>query len=156
MQRIKVHSKGLAAPQLSALIELAKSAVGTTTEIEVVDAVGSPDPDCEDEVILILMSPAVCAAAELEEELKKAPNGGRRAVCIWPNDAEATSESPKAARNYAYSIVPWDAEKLRGVLASDDVFCFETAMGVTLPKVPMDHNQCVDEGEKGKQKTKAK
>lgn len=91
------------------------------------------------------MTPAVCADPGIEAEPKKTPNGGRRAICGWPEGAPGTTEAPAAASNYAYSIIPWNVDKFRAVAADDDVMCFETPDGTAMPKVQMEHNLCVEE-----------
>src|SRR5271170_2826311 len=90
-------------------------------EIVVVDAVDDPDPDVEDDIILVLGTDATCADADMETNLAKAAaNGARRAIWIWPKDAKAV-ELPASAKNYSYSVIPWSPEKLRAVAADDDV-----------------------------------
>ncbi len=91
------------------------------------------------------MTPAACADASLDEELAKTQNGGRRAICIWPVEGDVPPEHPPAAKKYGYSIIPWDANKLRAVAADDDVFYFETPAGEPLPTVETERNLCVVE-----------
>jgi hypothetical protein len=133
-----------------AVAELAAEAGCSREEIEVIPSIGDPIPDCDDEIVLVLISPATCADPDLEEELKKTPNGGRRAICIWPREGDIPAEPPSAANKYGYSIIPWNADKLRAVAADDDALCFETPTGAPLPKVEMEHNLCVDEKAKPK------
>jgi hypothetical protein len=95
--------------------------------------------------VLVVMTPATCADASLEEELAKTQNGGRRAICIWPVEGDVSPEHPPAAKKYGYSIIPWDADKLRAVAADDDVFYFETSAGEPLPTVETERNLCVVE-----------
>lgn len=150
MRRIKILGKRLDAAAANALSALLGNAGFTRNEIEIITSVGEPDPDCDDEIVVILASPEICADAELEKELAAAQRGGRRAICVWPADAPATTEPPVAAEKYAYSVVPWDADKLRAVAADDDVLCFEKPDGQPLPKPETERNLCVDEKAKPK------
>jgi hypothetical protein len=145
MRKIKLLAKGLTKAEIDAATKLAIEGGCAAEEIEVVDEVGEPDPACDEELVLVVMTPAVSADPDLETELKKTPNGGRRAICVWPEGTEAGQQPPAAAANYAYSIIPWKPEKLSAVAADDDVMCFETPAGTALPKVKMEHNCCVDE-----------
>jgi hypothetical protein len=134
----------------SAVTELAAEAGCSLEEIEVVSSIGGPVPGCDDEIVLVLMSPETCSDPLLEDELAKTPNGGRRAICIWPEKGAVPDEPPSAAKKYGYSIIPWDADKLCSVAADDDVLCFETPTGEPLPKVETERNLCVDEKAKPK------
>lgn len=145
MRKIKLLAKGLTSAEIDAATKLAIEGGCSADEIEVVDGVGEPDPAYDEELVLVVMTPAVCADPDVETELKKTPNGGRRVICVWPEGAEAGQPPPAAAANYAYSIIPWKSEKFSAVAADDDVMCFETATGTALPKVKMEHNCCVDE-----------
>jgi hypothetical protein len=150
MRRIRILSKALSKDELAAVADLAAEAGCSPEEIEVVPSIGDPVPDCDDEIVLVLMSPAMCSDPSLQDELAKTPNGGRRPICIWPEEGEMPVEPPSASKKYAYSIIRWDADKLRSVVADDDVLCFETAAGEPLPKVETERNLCV--GEKAKPK----
>lgn len=148
MRKIKLLAKDLTSAEIEAATKLAMEGGCSAEEIEIVDDVGEPDPAYDEELVLVIMTPAVCADPDLETELKKTPNGGRRAICVWPEDTEAGQQPPAAAGNYAYSIIPWKPEKFSAVAADDDVMCFETPAGTALPKVKMEHNCCVDEQDK--------
>lgn len=152
MRRIVIIAKGLNPQEIAAARAMAVAAGCDPNEIEVVESVGEPALDCDDEIIVFMMTPPVQADPEFEAGLKKAQNGGRRAICVWPEDAEGDAKPPVAAAHYAYSIVPWDAEKFSAVAADDDALCFETPAGETLPKVPMKHNLCVEDDKKAKTK----
>jgi hypothetical protein len=145
MRRIKILGNKLDAAALKALRALLAEAGFTTKEIEVITSVGEPDPACDDEIILVLTSLETCVDAALEKELAAAQRGGRRAICVWPANAQPTTEPPVAAQKYAYSVIPWDANKLRAVAADDDVLCFENPDGQPLPKPETERNLCVDE-----------
>jgi hypothetical protein len=134
MAYIRIFGKALTDREVEALKALGAEAGCVVSDIEVVKSVGEPDPDCDDEVIFVLATPDTCADPDLEQELAKAPNGGRRVICIWPKDSQS-SELPPAAAKYSYSIIPWSAEKLRVVVADDDITCFESPTGEPLPKV---------------------
>ncbi|MHC2754939.1 hypothetical protein ACVIWV_010454, partial [Bradyrhizobium diazoefficiens] len=76
--------------------------------------------------MLILASPDACTDPELEADLTVTQRGGRRAICVWPKDAEGDTQPPEAMKKYAYSIVRFDTDRLRVVSADDDQLCFET------------------------------
>jgi hypothetical protein len=145
MRRLKVLMKGLSRQEVKQMQGLAIDAGFKPDEIEVVDSVGEPDVACDDEIILVLASQATCADPELESELAAAQRGGRRAVCVWPVEGATAPEPPAAAKKYAYSIIRWDADKLRVVAADDDELCFETPDGQPMPTPETERNLCVDE-----------
>ena len=105
----------------------------------------SPHPDCEDEIVLILASPETCADPALETDLAATQRGGRRAICVWPQDAAAGAQPPDAMNKYAYSIIRFDTERLRVVATEEDQHCFEAPNGQPLPKPKTERNLCVDE-----------
>jgi len=144
MTRFTILGKCLTPVEIEALKALVGQMGCPADEIVVVDAVGDPDPELEDDVILLLGTDATLADADLETNLAKAANGARRAIWIWPMDSEATELPPPAAK-YSYSAIPWSPEKLRAVAADDDVTCFETPVGKPLPPVPTERNLCVEE-----------
>lgn len=144
MRKIKVLGNGLTKAEIEAARNLAIEGGYAAEEIEVVGEVGQPDPACDEELILVVMTPAACADPVMEIELKKTPNGGRRAICVWPENTDHGQQAPAAAANYAYSIITWNPEKFCAVAADDDVMYFETPAGTAMPKVKMDHNCCVE------------
>jgi hypothetical protein len=150
MRRFKILGKGVSLDQQEHMKKLALQAGASKEEIEVIESVGEPDPKCDDEIILVLASPPVCADPDLEKELAATQQGGRRAICIWPEGQGASAEPPAAAKKYAYSIIRWDAHKLRVVAADDDELCFETPDGQTLPAPKTERNLCVEEKAKPK------
>lgn len=151
MQKIKLLTKWLTKKDIDAAMTLLAEGGCDAGGIETVAEIGAPDPACDDELVVLIMVPAVCDDPSIETELKKTPNGGRRAICIWPEGTPGTAQPPVAASNYAYSIIPWSAGKFCAVAADDDVMCFETPDGIPMPKVKMEHNICVEE-----KKTKSK
>jgi hypothetical protein len=151
MTRFTILEKHLTPVEIEALKALVGQIVCPADEIVVVNAIGDPDPDVEDDVILVLGTDPTCADAEMETNLAKAAKGARRAIWIWPKDAGAV-ELPPPAKKYGYSVIPWSAEKLRAVAADDDVTCFETPAGKPLPKVQTERNLCVEEKAKPKAK----
>jgi hypothetical protein len=144
MVKIEILGHGLTDEVKEKLIELLHSSGCEDRYIEVVQTIPDPDPDCDDEIVVVFATPDVCADPNLEGELTQAQNGGRRAICIWP-EGSTTGEVPAAAAKYAYSIVPWDSHKLKKVVADDDFTCFETPTGEPLPTVETERNLCVDE-----------
>jgi len=145
MRRIKVLGKELSRDDIGAVRKLLGDAGCSPDEIELVETLGEPTPGCDDEIVIILLSPAACADPDLSAELEKTPNGGRRAICIWPSHSDASAEETDAVGKYAYSIVSWSAEKLRAALADDDVLIFETSSGAPRPTVDTERNLCVGE-----------
>jgi len=144
MARFTIFGKLLTDAELIALKALIEAAGGAVGDIEVVTVIGEPDPDAENDIVLLLGTPIVCADPDLEAAFVKAANGPRRAVWVWPEDGGTTTLPPAAAK-YAYSYVSWNAEKLAEVIADDDVTYFEAATGEPIPKVPTERNLCVEE-----------
>ena len=145
MRRITILGRSLKDAEVEQIKRLAEDAGMTGDKIEPVDAVGEPDPDCEDEIVLILASPETCADPALEIDLATTQRGGRRAICVWPPDAAPGVQPSDAMNKYAYSIIRFDAEKLRVVTTEEDQHCFEAPNGQPLPKPETERNLCVDE-----------
>ena len=149
MTKISIYRSKSAPEDLKKLADLAHAAGHDPNSNEIVDQIGEPSENCEDEVILVLATSDNCKDPGFETALSRVPNGGRRAVCVWQEGAQEF-ELPTAAKNFAYSIVPWNPERLRVVLADDDIVCFESPTGAPLPKVPTERNLCVEETGKPK------
>ena len=145
MRRITILDRNLKIEEIEQIKGLAEDADITDDEIELSDTVGEPDPDREDEIILILASPATCADPALEADLATTQRGGRRAICVWPHDAATDAQPTDAMHKYAYSIIRSDPERLRVVATEEDQHCFETPNGQPLPKPKTERNLCVDE-----------
>jgi hypothetical protein len=151
--RFAIFGTQLTQAEIDALRALAAEAGCPGDKIAVVTSICDPDPNVDDEVILLLGTPSTCADPNLETDLARAANGARRVIWIWPESAGA-AELPPSAAKYSYSTVSWNAEKLRAVVADDDVMCFETATGEPIPKVPTERNLCAEDEEKKKAKAK--
>lgn len=149
MRRVTIFGKTLTHQEIRGLKALAEIAGCDGQEIEAAQAIGDPNPDVDDDLVLILATPATCSLPDLESEMAKAMNGARRVIWVWPEDG-STTEVPEPTKKYSYSIVPWDAEKLARVIADDDVICFETPTGDPLPKEKTERNICVEEQKKPK------
>ena len=145
MRRITILGRGLTHQEIEQIKRLAEDASMANDEIELVDVVGEPDLDCEDEIILIMASPQTCADPALEADLATTQRGGRRAICVWPENAGVGTQPTEAMKKYAYSIVRFDTERLRAVAGAEDQLCFETPDGQPLPKPETERNLCVDE-----------
>lgn len=144
MTKFSILGKWLTNAEIEALKGLACEAGASPGTVTVVNAIEGLDQVAEDDdVILVLGTAPVCADSELEATFVKAANGPRRVIWVWPQDA--TSELPAPAKKYCYSYVPWHADKLRAVVADDDLTCFETAAGEPVPKVHTERNLCVEE-----------
>jgi hypothetical protein len=150
MRRLRILTKHLTPQEAEALAALTVASGFLPAEIETITAVGAPLADCDDEIILIPLSEAACAAPDLEDDVKQVSNGARRTICVWPEHAGDEIEPPAAARKYAYSVVPWDADKLKAAATDDDVLIFEMPSGAVMPKVHTERNICVDEDAKPK------
>jgi hypothetical protein len=150
MTRVKIYGKPLRHSEIEALKELVEEAACGDGEVVVVDGVEAVPPN-DDGVVLVLGTPASCVDPDLEAHLMRAQKTGQRVVWVWPESAEPT-ELPLAAAKYSYSYVPWDARKLAAVVGDNDVHCFETATGETIPQVPTERNLCVDDDETGGKK----
>lgn len=142
--RFKIFGSQLTNAEIEAIRALVIEADCTANNIDIISSIEDPSPDVDDEVILVLGTHGTCTDPDLEENLANVPNGGRRAIWIWPKDMVA-AELPAAAAKYSYSVIPWNAEKLRVVVSDDDVLVFETPTGEPLPKVPTERNLCVEE-----------
>jgi hypothetical protein len=147
--RFKIFGRKLTDAEVAAVKVLADEAGCMVNQIEVTTSIGEPDPEAEDEVILVLGTTDTCADVQLENDLATVPKGGRRVIWIWPQ-AAAPAQLPAAAAKYSYSVISWNAERLRAVAGDDDVTCFESPIGDPLPKVPMKRNLCIDEKVKAK------
>jgi len=100
--------------------------------------------DLDDAIVLILGTPATCADSELEGNLARTSASTQRAIWVWP-ERSTQPDAPAAARKYCYSRVSWNAEKLRAVMADDDVIYIENANGDPLPAIETERNLCVDD-----------
>lgn len=145
MRRITILGRNLKDREIEQIKHLAEDAGMTGDEVEVVDFVGEPDLDCEDEIVLILASPETCADPALETDLATTQQGGRRAICVWPEDAAADAQPPDAMKKYAYSIIRFDTDQFRVVATEEDQHYFEAPNGQPLPKPKTERNLCVDE-----------
>jgi hypothetical protein len=145
MRRIKILRKGLREADVNALSALLTKAGFSAKEIEIIGSIGEPDVNCEDELFAVLLS---SENPELEKDLAASHRGGRRTICIWPANARVDSEPPDSVLKHAYSVVPWNADKVRAAAANDDVLCFERPDGQPLPKAETERNLCVEEAKK--------
>jgi hypothetical protein len=152
MNDVKIFGKSLSNEEVAALKALAIEAGCDPMEIDVVDSISGSDTDSDDEILLILATPATCSETDLEKEMAKAASGVCRTIWVWPKEAPI-ADVPEATKKYSYSMVPWDAQKLAAVIADDDVTCFELPTGQPMPKEKMEHNLCVEDPKKPK-KTK--
>lgn len=141
MPKVLVLKKGLFDAEIAGLIGLAEAAGCVAQDVEIIESVGEPEPDGHDEIVMILLSPMNCQPGELDEEIAKIPNGGRRAIGIWPEDA-AGATIPDTVGKFSYSVIAWDPERLRAIMQSDDVVFFDAADGAPLPAPNQDHLEC--------------
>jgi hypothetical protein len=132
--KVTIYGKGLTAEELQALKGLVAKAGCAEGDIVSVDSLV---PGVSD-------SNAICEDNSLEASLVQALGAAMRVIWVWPEDSEI-SELPLTIKKYCYSYVPWDAEKLAGVAADDDVTCFETPRGNPVPTIPTPRNICVEE-----------
>jgi hypothetical protein len=148
MADIRIFGKTLSEQEVERLKALLAEAGCDPLRITVIDSIGHPDPDCEDEIVLLLATSATCSAPILEKEMANVMNGSRRAIWVWPMDGAPAV--PEATKKYSYSVVPWNAGKLAAVIADDDMTCFELPTGQPLPKEKTERNLCIEETKKPK------
>jgi hypothetical protein len=146
MRRITILRRNLREErEIEQIKRLAEDVSMPGDEIELADAVGEPDPDCEDEIVLILASPQACNDPALEADLATTQRGGRRAICVWPEDAASDAKPSDAMSKYAYSIIRFGSERFHAIVKQEDEHCFEAPDGQPLPKPDTERNLCVDE-----------
>ena len=141
MTRLKIYKRGLTPAELAELLDLLRAAGYVLEDVELVDGVGDPADDCEDDVFLILLTEPLCQDPAFEANLAKVPNGGRRAVCVWPQGG-ADRVLPSAVDKFSYSLIAWNPDRLRAVLVDDDEVCFETASGASRPAPDTERLEC--------------
>jgi hypothetical protein len=141
MARIKICKRNLVKAQLEKLLELLAAAGCPAADIELVDEIGPPIEEVLDQIALFILDESVCGQPEFQEQVNIAPGAGYRAICIWPEGA-AEFDVPEPVRKYAYSIVSWNAERLRVALADDDVNVFEAPTGRPWTADEMKRHEC--------------
>jgi hypothetical protein len=141
VSKVHVFIEGLAQEEIDALILLLEAAGVPADEIELVDEVETPTDECQEDVFVFLLTPETIASAAAQEAISKVPNGGRRAICVWPEDA-LDELPPPAAAKFSYSTVSWDAERLRVAIVDDDTTCFEKPSGEPIPPPETERNEC--------------
>ena len=100
-------------------------------DVDLIRSIPEANDDADDEVIVCLLTPAMLSEARLESILLQAINGGRRVIGIWPKES-GNLAAPPSVLKYCYSVVPWDADRLREVVRDDDCICFQTPEGEAL------------------------
>src|SRR5262245_56864628 len=116
MRRMRIFARALTEGEIKEVVELLADAQFTEDEIEVVTGIGDPAEASDDDLVLVLLSEAVCADPNLEQVLVKTQNGGR-AICVWLKTVSGSAAPPTAVHKYAYSVITWDAAKLGAVAA---------------------------------------
>ena len=145
MPKVRIYHQGLNKTDLDTLVALVKDAGVPATSIEFLKNIPPPDDECGDEVIVFPLTRGVVENGEFDAQIAKVPDGGRRAICVWPADV-TDATPPDAARKFSYSIVSWNVERLRAALTDDDSVCFETPSGEVL-KAPDTERLCEEEPE---------
>ncbi len=141
MARIKICRRNLSQAALEGLLELLSGAGCLAADIELVDEIGPPLEEVLDQIAIFVLDEATCGQPEFEEQMNNTPTAGCRAICVWPEGA-ASFDLPESVRKYAYSIVSWNAERLRVALADDDVTCFETPTGTPWTAEEIKRHEC--------------
>lgn len=141
MSKVHVFIEGLAQGEVEALMLLLGAAGVPADEIVLVDEVEPPTDDCQEDVFVFLLTSETIASAAAQEAIPKVPDGGRRAICVWPEGA-ADELPPPAAAKFSYSTVSWNAERLRIAIADDDTTCFEKPSGEPIPPPETERNEC--------------
>lgn len=104
---------------------------GTTPQAEV----------CDPEVIVMVLTPAVCGSADVEHELKAAANGRCRVVGIWPSGSGGGVTLPDAFRKYGASEVSWSPAEVGDVICGRRIIHRDSS-GAARPAVTTDRNCC--------------
>ena len=104
-----------------------------------VDDVDSPTDDCQEDVFVFLL--ASDATTAVEGAISKVPDGGRRAICVWPEGAPDAPQPPEVAK-YSYSTISWSTERMRAAIADDDVTFCEMASGKLITPPETERNEC--------------
>jgi hypothetical protein len=141
MAKVQIYGGGLGKDETNALMQLLVEAVVPPADIEVVGAVDAAADGCEQDVFIFLLAPEAVGSCAMDGEIAKVPDGGRRAICVWPQDSTEASP-PASAAKFSYSIVSWNPERLRVALADDDVTCFEDPTGEPLPAEDTERLEC--------------
>lgn len=71
MAKVKILKKTISEQELKEMFALLEGAGCDAGDIEVIESVGAPDSESEDEVVVVLGSSANCDDPALEEELAK-------------------------------------------------------------------------------------
>ncbi|MER2268603.1 hypothetical protein [Methylobacterium oxalidis] len=82
-------------------------------------AVEEAEPQGDEEVGVIVLSPACLADEGLERAMQGAAARGCRVIGIWPPGTRDET-LPRAFEDYGGDTVTWDAGRLRGALSSAD------------------------------------
>jgi hypothetical protein len=141
VSQVHIFTKDLTQDEVQALILLLGAAGVPADEIVLLDEVEPPTDDCQEDVFVFLLTPETIASAAAQEAISTVPNGGRRAICVWPEGA-ADELPPPAAAKFSYSTVSWNAEHLRTAIADDDTTCFEKPSGEPIPPPETERNEC--------------
>ena len=140
MSKIWIFKKPLSAEAIEAIVDLLKEAGVPADQIQFLDEVDPAGDSCDDQVIIFLLDEATCNCEQIDAQLTAVPDGGRRAICIWPETGGGAL--PSAAMKFAYSILSWNSESLKRALADDDVTCFETSDGDVLAVPDTERLEC--------------
>jgi hypothetical protein len=141
VSKVHVFVDGLAQEEVETLILLLDAAGVPADEIVLVDEIEPATDDCQEDVFLFLLTPETIASAAAQEAISEVPDGGRRAICVWPEGA-IDELPPPAAAKFSYSTVSWNAERLRTAIADDDTTCFEKPSGEPIPPPETERNEC--------------
>jgi len=150
MARIQVYGPVLRKAESTDLLDLLQGAGCEPGSVKFIDHIPDPIEGAEDVVLIVMLTPEVISDRNLEQQLAKATNGGRRVVCIWPPEA-SNEPAPASVEKYSYSLVSWNPDRLRSVLSDDDVICFETPAGNARPTPTTDRHICAEENSAPKQ-----
>jgi hypothetical protein len=142
VSKVHVFVEGLANDEIEELILLLEAAGVPADEIVLVDEVKAPTDECQEDVFVFLLTPETIASAAAQEAISQVPNGGRRAICVWPEDASDELPPPPVAFKFSYSTISWNAERLRAARADDDTTCFEKPSGEPIPPPETERNEC--------------
>lgn len=138
---VKILRPGLTASTAQALQRLIVASGVDPSDIELIEDLPEQTQYADDEVIICVLGPELLAEPSLEASFLRAIGSGRRIVAVWPYGG-APVELPASFLKYCYSVVPWDAERLRPVLVEEDHLCFETQDGEPLEMPEPERREC--------------
>ncbi|WP_131473080.1 hypothetical protein [Methylorubrum extorquens] len=88
-------------------------------ELQPVEGSSGSSSECDEDVSIVVLSPACLADGSLEKTMQSAAARGCHVVGIWPPGTEA-QKLPQAFEDYGGDTVIWDPGRLRGIVSQPD------------------------------------